>query len=52
MRPDLTGRTYVEKSLSLFATHLSVGIAQNKPNGGEEVTLARAITTDNDIVFW
>jgi hypothetical protein len=33
-------QTYVQKSLSLLATHLSVGIAQDESDGGEEVTLA------------
>jgi hypothetical protein len=42
---------YVQKSLSLLATHLSVGIAQNESDGGEEVALARTIATDDNIVL-
>jgi hypothetical protein len=30
---------------------MGVGIAQDKANGREEVTLARSIAADNDIVF-
>ena len=37
------------KSLSLFATHLRVGITQDKANGGEEVTLARTIAAHDYI---
>ena len=39
----------MKQGLSLFATHLSVGIAQDEADGGEEVALARAIATDDDI---
>jgi len=39
----------VEESLALFATHLGIGIAEDEADGGEEVTLARAISADNNI---
>jgi hypothetical protein len=39
----------VEEALSLLATHLSVGIAEDEADGSEEVTLSRAIATDNDV---
>jgi len=42
---------YVKKSLSLFATHLRVCIAQDESDGGEEVALAGTIATDNDIML-
>lgn len=41
----------MKKSLSLLATHLRVCIAQNEPNSGEKVTLARTVTANDDIVF-
>lgn len=41
----------MKKSLSLLAHQVSVRITQDETNGGEEVTLARTIATDNDIVF-
>lgn len=43
---------YMKKSLSFLSTEVSIGIAQNESNGGEEVTLAGTITADDDIVFW
>lgn len=43
--------TYVKQSLTLLASHLSVCIAEDETNCGEEVTLARAIATDDNIVF-
>jgi hypothetical protein len=42
----------MQESLTLLAAHLSVGIAQNESNSGEEVTLARTITTNDNIVLW
>ena len=42
----------MQEGLSFFATHLGIGIAEDKSNCGEEVTLARAVATDDDIVFW
>jgi hypothetical protein len=39
----------MEKTLPFFATHLGVGIAENKPNGCEEVTFSRTITTNDDV---
>lgn len=41
----------MKKSLSLFATHLCVCIAQDESDGGEEVALSGAIATDYDIVL-
>ena len=41
----------MKKSLSLFATHVSVGIAEDESNGREEVAFARTIAADNDIVL-
>lgn len=41
----------MKKSLSLFTTKVRVCIAQDETNGGEEVTLARSIAADDDIVF-
>lgn len=43
--------TYVQKSLALLPAKVSVGVAENETNGREEVTLARAIAADDDIVF-
>lgn len=42
---------YMKKSLSFLSAKMGIGIAQNEANGGEEVTLARTIAADNDIVF-
>lgn len=39
----------MEESLALFATHLGIGIAEDEADGGEEVTLARTISADNNI---
>jgi hypothetical protein len=39
----------VKKRLSLFATHLSICIAEDESDGGKEVTLARTIATNDDI---
>lgn len=44
-------RAYVEESLALFAPHLGVGIAEDEANRGEEVTLARTVATDDDVVL-
>lgn len=41
----------MEKGASLFASHLSVGIAEDEANGGEEVTFSRAIAPNNHIMF-
>lgn len=31
--------------------HLCIGIAENEPNGSEEITLAGSVAPDNDIVL-
>lgn len=41
----------MKKRLSLLATHLCIGIAENKPNCSEKIALAGSIATDNDIQF-
>lgn len=42
----------MKKSLSLLSTEVSVGITEDEPNRREEVTLARTIAANDDIVFW
>jgi hypothetical protein len=42
---------YMKKSLSFLTAKMGVSIAENESNGGEEVTLARTIAADDDIVF-
>ena len=39
----------MEESLSLFATHLSVGIAEDESNSGKEIALAGAVAPDDNI---
>ena len=39
----------MQKTLSLLAAHRSVCIAEDKADGGKEITLSGAITTDNDV---
>jgi hypothetical protein len=39
----------MEECLALLATKKVVVVAQHEAHGGEEVALARAIATDNDI---
>lgn len=41
----------MKKGLSLLSTEVGVGITEDEPNRGEEVTLARTIAANNDIVF-
>ena len=41
----------MKKSLSFLSAQVSIRITQHKPNGREEVTLARTISADNDVVF-
>jgi hypothetical protein len=41
----------MEEGLPFFATHLGVGVAENKADGGKEVALSRAVATDDDIMF-
>lgn len=43
---------YMKQRLSIFPTHLGIGVAQDEAHGGEEVTLARSISSDDDIMFW
>lgn len=42
----------MKQGLSLFPAHLRVGIAEHESNCGEEVTLAGAISPDDDIMLW
>lgn len=41
----------MKKGLALFATHVSVCIAENESNGCEKVAFARTVTADDDIVL-
>lgn len=41
----------MKKSLSLLSPEVSVGITEDETNRGEEVTLARTIAANDDIVF-
>lgn len=41
----------MEQRLPLLLSHLCVGIAEHKPNGGEKVTFSRSIATNDDIMF-
>ena len=41
----------MKESLALFSAQVGVGVAENEPNGREEVTLTRTIAPDDDIVF-
>lgn len=41
----------MQESLPLLPTHMSVGIAEDKANGREEVTLPRPIAAHDDIVL-
>lgn len=41
----------MQKSLTLFSTEVSVGIAQDESNRGKEVTLAGTIATNDNIVL-
>lgn len=42
----------MKESLSLFPAKMGVGIAEDETNRREEITLARTIAADDDIVFW
>jgi hypothetical protein len=42
----------VEKTLALLSAHLGVGIAKDKPNSCEEVTLSGSIATNDYVCFW
>jgi hypothetical protein len=39
----------VQERLTLLAAHLGIGIAKNESNSGEEVALARAIASNNNV---
>ena len=41
----------MQKGLTLLSSEVSIGIAEDKSNCGEEVTLARTVAPDDDIVF-
>ena len=42
---------YMKQCLSLFSAHLSICITENESYSRKEITLPRAIVTDNDIVL-
>ena len=42
----------MKKGASLFPAHLGIGIAEDKSDGGEEITLSRTIASYDYIVFW
>lgn len=42
----------MKKSLSLFPAKVGVGIAEDETDRREEITLARTIAADDDIVLW
>ena len=44
--------TYVKESIPLLATHLRIGVAEDESDSGEEVTLSRAIASNDHIVLW
>ena len=52
LRGASRGTIYMKQSLPLLASQLCVCIAQNESDCREEVTLARPITPNNDIVLW
>lgn len=37
--------------MTLFASHLSIRIAKDEADGGEEVGLSGSIATDDDVTF-
>lgn len=41
----------MQQRLAFFSPHLSIGIAENESNRGEEVTLARAITANDHVAL-
>lgn len=41
----------MDKCLSLLPTHLRIGIAEDEPDGGEEVALARSIAPNYNVEF-
>lgn len=42
----------MKQGLALLAPHLSVCIAEDEADGGEEVGFAGTIATDDDIALW
>lgn len=42
----------MKQSLTLLTSHLSICIAQDEADGGEEVGLSGSIATDDDIALW
>jgi hypothetical protein len=42
----------MEKCLPLFTVHVVVVVAEHEAHGGEEVALARAIASDDDVTLW
>lgn len=44
--------TDMQKSLPLLATKLCICITQDESDCREEITFARTITSNNDIVLW
>jgi hypothetical protein len=41
----------MQQSLSLLSSHLGVGIAEHKTDGGEEIALPGAVATNDNIVL-
>lgn len=41
----------MQKGLSLLSTQVSVGIAENEPNGREEITFTGTIAANDHVVF-
>lgn len=42
---------YVKESLSFLSAQMGIRITQHEPNSREEITFARTIASDNDIVL-
>ena len=42
----------MEECLPLFAAHVVVVVAEHEAHGREEVALARAIASDDDVTLW
>ena len=41
----------MKKCLPFLPSHLCIGVAEDKTNGRKEVTLSRAISSDDNVVF-
>lgn len=42
----------MKESIPLLATHLRIGVAEDESDCGEEVTLPRAIASNDHVVLW